>query len=372
MQDLKYEAITLETTYREILDSLKTSDLTAVTTTFITNVDRVYGLLRLPLAIPHVMGMIVSAVIPALGQLGGCPIPLDIPALEKPIRDLLKELASVHSTTGLTPSAVIDLLNTKLKALSDQNSDSMRGISFLTTVIINIIKELTVRTDASGKTSVSLIMTDTDALGWSKTFGAVIALIGTPARMGFEGVLTSSIVGTWTAIEALAGDLWEAALNAEPEILSKLKGPGRREKGKNQPDKQLDLDYIYRYHYSLRNVMGTILRKRFAFTLLDGIIEAYEAAFSKDEAEVLAVIKDRALFRLSRVRNVIVHRGGLVDEEFHHKMKKEARFSGLQIGEAITIDGEATNELIGPAVRCGVRLIEAVDQWLASHPGKVR
>jgi len=278
----------------------------------------------------------------------------------------------VHSTTGLTPSAVIDLLNTKLKALSDQNSDSMRGISFLTTVIINIIKELTVMTDASGKTSVSLIMTDTDALGWSKTFGAVIALIGTPARMGFEGVLTSSIVGTWTAIEALAGDLWEAALNAEPEILSKLKGPGRREKGKNQPDKQLDLDYIYRYHYSLRNVMGTILRKRFAFTLLDGIIEAYEAAFSKDEAEVLAVIKDRALFRLSRVRNVIVHRGGLVDEEFHHKMKKEARFSGLQIGEAITIDGEATNELIGPAVRCGVRLIEAVDQWLASHPGKVR
>jgi len=61
-----------------------------------------------------------------------------------------------------------------------------------------------------------------------------------------------------------------------------------------------------------------------------------------------------------------------VDEEFHHKMKKEARFSGLQIGEAITIDGEATNELIGPAVRCGVRLIEEVDQWLASHPGKVR
>jgi len=188
--------------------------------------------------------------------------------------------------------------------------------------------------------------------------------------MGFEGVLTGSIVGTWTAIEALAGDLWEAALNAEPEISSKLKGPGHRKKGKNEPDKQLDLDYIHRYHYSLRNVMGTILRNRFAFTLLDGIIEAYEAAFSKDETEVIDIIKDRALFRLSCVRNVIVHKGGLVDEEFHHKMGKEARFSGVPIGEAITIDGEAANELIGPAVRCGVRLVGAVDDWLSSHPGK--
>jgi hypothetical protein len=54
------------------------------------------------------------------------------------------------------------------------------------------------------------------------------------------------------------------------------------------------------------------------------------------------------------------------------RVENEARFSGLQPGEALTIDGEVTNELIGPAVRCGVRLIEEVEQWLASHPGKVR
>ena len=164
------------------------------------------------------------------------------------------------------------------------------------------------------------------------------------------------------------GNYW---LNAEPEILSKLNGLHRK-KGKNESNKQLDLNYIQIYKYSMRNVMGTILRKRFAFAFLDGIVEAYGAAFAKDGTAVLAVIKDRALFRLSCVRNVIVHRGGLVDEEFQGKMKKDARFSGLQTGEAIKIDGEATNELIGPAVRCGVGLIEAVDHWLASHPGKVR
>ena len=161
-----------------------------------------------------------------------------------------------------------------------------------------------------------------------------------------------------------------AALNAEPEILSKLDGQVARKKGKNDPDKQLDLNYLHRYRYSLKDVMGTILRKRFNFTLLDGIKEAYMAAFSEGGTDVLDAVKDRALFQLSCVRNVIVHRGGLVDEDFHRKMKAEARFSGVAIGEAIAIDGEATNELIGPAVQCGVRLIEAVDRWLVSHPGK--
>ena len=78
MQDLRYEAITLETAYREILDSLKTSDLTAVTTTFITNVDRVYGLLRLPVVIPHVMGIIVNAVLSASGQIAGHTVSLTL------------------------------------------------------------------------------------------------------------------------------------------------------------------------------------------------------------------------------------------------------------------------------------------------------
>jgi len=371
VQDLKYDAITLETDYREILDSLKTSDLSAVTRTFITNVNRVYALLRLPVVIPHLMGLLVNAVLPALSEVGG-QISLTSGEVVEPIREMIGEIANLSNTTRLTPHAAMDLLNTKLDALGDENSDTVRNIRFLTKVMVNIAKAFTITLDKSKNPYINLNMTETDVQAWSRAFATVIAIVETPARGGFEGVLTGSIVGTWTAIEALAGDLWEAALNAEPEILSKLKGQVRREKGKNESDKQLDLNSVHRYNFVMRKVMGTILRKRFAFTLLDGIVEAYEAAFSKDGTAVLAVIKDRALFRLSCVRNVIVHRGGLVDEEFHTKMKKEARFSGLQIGETITIDGEVTNELIGPAVRCGVKLIEEVDQWLASHPGKVR
>jgi hypothetical protein len=36
----------------------------------------------------------------------------------------------------------------------------------------------------------------------------------------FSGYIT----GTWTAIETMIGDLWEAALNTHPEILAALNG----------------------------------------------------------------------------------------------------------------------------------------------------
>jgi hypothetical protein len=124
VQDLKYEAIALDETHREI--TFKTSGLIPVTKAFMTNVERVYGLLRLPVAIPHVISKIVSAVGPALAQVRRHPIHLDIPALGKPLRELLEELASVHNLNELTPSAFVGLLNTKLKAL---RVCSKRGVS---------------------------------------------------------------------------------------------------------------------------------------------------------------------------------------------------------------------------------------------------
>ena len=215
MQDLRYEAITLETAYREILDSLKTSGLTAVTTTFITNVDRVYGLLRLPVVIPHVMGIIVNAVLPVSGEIAGLTANLNKVGLEKLLKDLIGELAALRNAEGqLSRSTAIDYLNAKLNALSDDNPETLRTAWFLISVIINLTQAITFGTTADGRVSVDINMSDTDVQTWAKAFSQIVPMAGTPARMAFEGVLSGSIIGTWTAIEALAGDLWEAALNS--------------------------------------------------------------------------------------------------------------------------------------------------------------
>jgi hypothetical protein len=47
-------------------------------------------------------------------------------------------------------------------------------------------------------------------------------------RKGFEAILSSVIVQTWTAFETLAGDLWEAAINGHPSGLAELRGSAGR------------------------------------------------------------------------------------------------------------------------------------------------
>ena len=45
---------------------------------------------------------------------------------------------------------------------------------------------------------------------------------------GCEAVLSAMIIGTWTAFETMAGDLWEVAINECPKHLSQLKGSAGR------------------------------------------------------------------------------------------------------------------------------------------------
>ncbi len=43
-----------------------------------------------------------------------------------------------------------------------------------------------------------------------------------------EAMLSSMVVGTWTAFETVAGDLWVATMNAHPRDLDRLKGEEKR------------------------------------------------------------------------------------------------------------------------------------------------
>ena len=92
------------------------------------------------------------------------------------------------------------------------------------------------------------------------------------STLGHEAWLGSQITGTWTAFEAMAGDLWEAALNYKPRELAKLSGSKH---GKDS--KQIGLDQIQRYNFDLSTHMGTIFvgTNKYQFDRLSGIREAY-------------------------------------------------------------------------------------------------
>lgn len=187
---------------------------------------------------------------------------------------------------------------------------------------------------------------------------------------GPEAWMASQIIATWTAFEAMAGDLWEAALNAKPAILAKLDGrnPSSKQKPGDDP-KRIKLDYLYQYNFDLSRQMGTIFvrENRYSFDRLDGIRDAYRDAFSVEGDQVKAIIADKALEVGSLVRNNLVHNGGIIDAVYANRASVLPPEAIGAIGSPILIDGALVAKINGPLIEAGHDLVVAVDNWLSSH-----
>jgi hypothetical protein len=197
----------------------------------------------------------------------------------------------------------------------------------------------------------------------------------------FEPLLSSFIIGSWTAFETMAGDLWEIALNLNPGGLAHLSGTASRlRKNEKAPlgstkspkvenqSKSVELNLIQFHKFDLRHKMGTILRNRYEFSRLSQIREAYAAAFDKDHNQIDATLKDNALDALSVVRNVLVHKAGKPDDEYLRRAKnlKNVPTHTVLAGN-LSLDGEIVVGLIKPALVQASQLLRAVDEWLHKH-----
>lgn len=140
---------------------------------------------------------------------------------------------------------------------------------------------------------------------------------------GVRSWLFATAVYTWTAFECTAGDLWEEMLNQSPTIghgvLSELP---RNKSDDGLSGLHIPVSLAAKFQFDLRRRLGTLLRSKFDFTSVDGIVKAYERAFG--ECEALEALSGE-LKELEHTRNLIVHRGGIVDERFLNVTKVKAR-----------------------------------------------
>jgi hypothetical protein len=209
---------------------------------------------------------------------------------------------------------------------------------------------------------------------------------------GIEGILAALLTGTWTAFETMAGDLWVAALNAQPEGLAQLTGrpariaklAGETSRGDEDdlsgaestvgPDESKvvrlnDIQALTHGDYDIRHKMGSLLRGRFKFVTLSGIRQAYSAAFSEQEqnartASIDSALANKALDAMSIVRNIIIHKAMVADQEYVRKAKRCPLAPQIQAGDRLQLDGVICCTLISPVVAASVGLIKAVDTWL--------
>jgi len=119
--------------------------------------------------------------------------------------------------------------------------------------------------------------------------------------------------------------------------------------------------------------MGALLRENFSFQRLSGIRAAYSRAFSKDYDEIDEILADHAFDKLNLVRNLLLHKAGIVDDTFIKSVESISRVIGgekavqPETEKPIVLTGQIVKELINPAFQCAERLIRTVDSWIGRN-----
>jgi len=186
----------------------------------------------------------------------------------------------------------------------------------------------------------------------------------------YRTLMYSQLILSWTAFETLAGDLWEAALNVHPNTLASLfsKRPEQKDKDGNSR-KSLPMSELERHRFDISRKMGTILRERVKFTTLDNITESYRSAFPPPaRANSEAFWDNTDLKSVSVIRNLLVHKGGIVDEDFLDKRGADVRLATYKNGDMLRMTGGDVQEMTLGLLEFSRSLIEDVDSWIASNP----
>jgi hypothetical protein len=175
--------------------------------------------------------------------------------------------------------------------------------------------------------------------------------------------LFAVVVYIWTAFECVAVDLWESALNenalpAAQRVLSSLPKDGTEDDGLSGQHVRVGL--AAKYGFDLRRCMGTLLKSKFDFTSVDGIVKAYTRAF--ETCDALNSLEGQ-LKELEQTRNLIVHRGGIVDEKFLSLAKVRARRGAMLRVELPQVASYVRATILGAA-----GLLEMVDKRSAANP----
>jgi hypothetical protein len=193
--------------------------------------------------------------------------------------------------------------------------------------------------------------------------------VGSELRNAYDTLMSAQLVLVWTAFETLAGDLWEAAVNTHPQTLASLAGKSSPNAPKGE-GKSLPMSFLERHHYDLRDKMGTILREhRCRFTSLEEIVKSYRLAFPEgSRLHEETFWEDGDVKSTTAIRNLTVHKAGLVDQEFKDSTTHDNQLAHWKIGEQFYLDGVLLRRLIPGLFEFSYQMVRAADDWINANP----
>ena len=194
----------------------------------------------------------------------------------------------------------------------------------------------------------------------------------------------SLLIEAWTLFESLSEDLWEAALNAHPTVLGELKGKLKSQfKGAgpeatnlqtpSEPTLRISFNELQTCKFNVRSRLGTILKGRndIGFRSIYDIRASYHRAFCQQNATIVDILDTPGLQYAAAVRNLLIHKRGIVDKEFNEQTASIPGAVQVRAGDTFLLTGTLCAELSDHCRNCAVLLVNAVHGWIIGHPEKI-
>lgn len=161
-----------------------------------------------------------------------------------------------------------------------------------------------------------------------------------------EGILKTLCIQAWTVMEVLIEDLHNDVLDDHSKAFSPVV-----------------IEMRERRKQSLKG-------KKFGFRKREDFRYSYEVAFNGD-AKIRACIEDRAIDALCATRNLLVHKAGIVDQDFLAEIAQAPLLNGFESireNRPLLFDGDVVFSIVDASFKQGYSLIRAVNEWLmAKH-----
>lgn len=160
------------------------------------------------------------------------------------------------------------------------------------------------------------------------------------------------VVLVWSAVEVLARDSFVFLLNRRPILAEQLLAEQANRKRFSVD--RIDWQTLAAYGYDMSENLGTFLISKADLTSVQAIRDAYGALFPT-AIELGRKLADRRLWDLCQKRNLLVHRRGIVDQQYLANTGDT-----LPLGADLWIPPSEVEDLLEAGLHIGTEVILAV------------
>tara|TARA_R110002051_G_scaffold69856_1_gene125648 strand:- start:242 stop:1129 length:888 start_codon:yes stop_codon:yes gene_type:complete len=167
----------------------------------------------------------------------------------------------------------------------------------------------------------------------------------------------NSLVNFWTSFETTLKDVWKVSLNKNPEKY--FHNITKRVDFSDLPgfsNKTINLGVLAQYNFDISKSLGDLLSPKFDFTSIKGIKISYQSLFTTKNND-LSFMDSETLNQLEISRHLIVHRAGIIDNDYLRRTKK----IGEVLGENIKFSTEEYFNMYNESISATAKLIKALD-----------